>query len=65
MNHDTFKLLAGFLKKGNSLKLSINRIKNDTLRNFPLEQEKSGGQKISQYTAEVLRQIEYAHLAFP
>lgn len=49
-------------KNQDSMKASINRIENDTLKNFLLEQEKSGNQKMSQYAAQVLRQIEHAYL---
>ena len=46
------------------MKPSINRIKNNGVRDFLLEQEKSDNQKMSQYAAEILRQIEHACLTF-
>ncbi len=57
-------VLRNEAKNQDSMKAPINRIKNDTLKNFLLEQDKIGDQKMSQHAAEVLRQTEQAHLTF-
>ena len=61
---DFINKLPDEAKNRDSMKASINRIENDTIKNFLLEQEKSDNQKMSQYAAQVLRQTEQAHLTF-
>lgn len=61
---DFIDKLPDEVKNRDSMKASINRIKNDTLKNFLLEQEKSDNQKMSQYAAQVLRQTDQEYLIF-
>jgi Mn-containing catalase len=61
---DFINNLTDEAKNRDSMRTSINRIKNDTLKNFLLKQEKSGDQKMAQHAAQVLRQTEQAYLTF-
>jgi len=55
---DFINKLPAEAKNRDSMKLSIDRIKNNGVRDFLLEQEKSDNQKMSQYAAQVARQTD-------